>query len=357
MTIGSRPHRAASPAPAFAVAHRPASFLGPRARQGIGTAVLLGVLALVPVMTKDPFWLDVGIVGLIFAVAGGGWNILGGYTGQLSFGHALFFGAGAYTTAELVNHGWNVWWTILVGIAVGAALSVIVGFPVFRLRGHYFAIATLAIGVIADIVVTNNQSLGGDSGLQVELKSNGLANLQFAARDLTSYYYVMLGLFVAAGFVSWLALRGRLGAFMRAVRDDEHAAAALGISVRRVKLGAASLSGGITAAAGSFYVMYSLYTNPTQVLDLNVSVNIALVVFLGGMGTLLGPLVGGWLLIFLNDYTRDKFGGSGSGLEPVIFGVLIIIVVLFEPGGLVRLLPRLEGSVRRLGRRARRSLS
>lgn len=310
------------------------------------TAVILVVLIIYPHILTTVFWQNAGVLSLVFAMAAIGWNILGGYTGQISFGNAVFFGTGAYTTAVLVKSGWSPWATMVLGAAISASIGLLIGFPSFRLRSHYFAIATIAVGEIASIVVTANQSLGASSGIDITPRNNSLANLQFAPTDTAAYYYVALGLFVLVSVVLWLFIRGRAGVYAQAIRDDEAAAMAVGVPARRFKLLAISLSGGITAIAGSFYAMYVLFVDPSLVLDLSVSINIVLMVILGGVGTFWGPLAGAWLLTILQEYTRQQFGSSVSGLDLFIFGLLIVIVVIVEPGGLVVLGGRLRAASR-----------
>lgn len=314
-------------------------------------AVLVtALLAVYPLVLTTQFWRNTGILALVFAIAAMGWNILGGYTGQISFGNAVFFGVGAYATADLVKAGWSPWPTMLVGAAAAAVLGLAIGFPCFRLRSHYFAIATIAVGEIADTVVTANSSVGGSSGINIPVRPNSLANLQFPPTDTAAYYYVALGLAVLAGIAMWLFSRGRSGAYAQAIRDDEEAAQAVGIPARRYKLLAVAVSGAITAVAGSFYAMYVLFVDPSLVLDLSVSISIVLMVIFGGSGTFWGPLLGAWALTILQQFTLQQFGSSVSGLDLFIFGVLIVVVVIVEPGGLVALGRRAVGSARRLSR-------
>lgn len=322
-------------------AHRPVG----RAR--IGTVALAAVVAaalvIYPQVAATSFWQNTGILALLFATAAVGWNVLGGYTGQISFGNAVFFGAGAYTTALLVRAGWSPWPTFVVGALIAAAIGVLVGLPCFRLRSHYFAIATIAVGEIAYVVVNSTDSLGASSGLQLPLGNPGLRSLQFSVRNPTPYYYVALVLFGVATLVVWLLMRGRTGMYLRSVRDNEQAAAACGVPVWRCKLIAVAVSGALTAVPGGIYAMYVLFVDPSLVFDLSVSIDIVLITVLGGAGTLFGPLLGAWVLITLQEYTRQQLGGRNAGLDLLIFGALIILVVLIEPGGLVRLLARLRG--------------
>jgi len=315
-------------------------FSGSRWRAGAGLGLVLVVLLIFPHVLATPFWWNVGILAMIFATAGLAWNVLGGYAGQISFGNALFFGAGAYSTVVLVRAGWSPWLTFPVGAAIAAVLGVLIGIPCFRLRTHYFAIATIAVAEIADVVVNSNSSLGASSGLNIPIKPYGLATLQFSVLNPTPYYYAALILFGLAALWVWVLVRGRTGAYLRAVRDSEPAASASGVHAWRMKLLAVAVSAIITAVAGGLYAMYGLFVDPSLVLDLSVSIDIVLVAVLGGAATLFGPLIGGWLLIALQQYTRQEFSSSTSGLDLLIFGVLIVLIVLVEPGGLSVLLGR-----------------
>jgi len=305
----------------------------------IGVA-LTAVLIAYPHVATSSFWRNVGVLALLFGTASCAWNVLGGYTGQISFGNALFFGAGAYTTALLVRAGWSPWPTFAVGAGIAAVLGLLLGLPCFRLRSHYFAIATIAVGEIAFVIVNSTKALGASSGLQIPMKPEGLASLQFSVRDPTPYYYVALVLFSLATVVVWLLVRGKTGMYLRSIRDDEQAAAAVGVPVWRYKIVAVTVSAAITAVPGGVYAMYVLYVDPSLVFDLTVSIDIVLMTVLGGAGRLLGPLIGGWLLIILQEYTRQQFGGATAGLDLLIFGVLIVAVVVIEPGGVSELLTR-----------------
>lgn len=310
--------------------------------------LILLILVIYPLLFTSQFWGNVGILSLVFAMAAMGWNILGGYTGQISFGNAMFFGAGAYTTALLVKHGWSPWITMLIGAAIASAVGLVIGIPCFRLRSHYFAIATLAIGEIVDSLVNANSALGASSGVTIPTRANSLANLQFNLTDLSAYYYVALVLMFVVAFVAWLFAHGRVGLYARAIRDDEQAASAAGVPAWRYKLLAVAVAAAVTALAGSMYAMYGLFIDPLQVLDLSISVNIVLMVILGGSGTFFGPILGAWVLTILQQYTAVHFGSRISGLDLLIFGVLIVLIVLAEPGGLEALARRVFAAGLRL---------
>jgi branched-chain amino acid transport system permease protein len=315
------------------------------------TAVIFGLLLAFPFVVQDGAWHNLGILALVYAIAASGWNLLGGYTGQVSFGHALFFGAGAYTTAMLVAKvDWSPWLSIAVSLPVAAVLAVITGYPVFRLRSHYFSIATIAVAEIAFLLVTNSSFFHAANGIELPIEDYSLANLQFSLLDKRPYYFVALGFFAVAAGALWLFLRGRAGRYVRAIRDDQAAAAAVGIPVHRYKLAAAMLSGAVTAMAGGFYVMFLLFVDPSTGLGLDLSVAFALMAVLGGVGRFWGPLLGAWVLVIVQDITRREFSETGRSIDLLIYGALIVVIAVTEPGGLLALLERARRwASRRLG--------
>lgn len=313
--------------------------------------VAIGLLAF-PFLVSSPFWQNVGILALTFGIAAIGWNLIGGFTGQVSFGHAVFFAAGAYAVALLVRTGWSPWPAMAVGAVSAATISVLIGFPTFRLRGHYFAIATIAAAGVARAVVDNSEWLGAARGLTIPIAAeNGLWTLQFSIRDKTTYYLVALGLFAAASLVAWLLVRGKPGSYFQAVRDDQEAAAAAGIPVRRYKQYAFAASAALTSVAGGFYAMYVGFVDPPSTLSLSLSITVALIAVLGGAGALWGPLLGAWALTVLQELSRTELSGSGQAADLVLFGLAIVAVALFEPGGLVGLAARVRGAAARRFRR------
>ena len=301
----------------------------------------VGVLLLAyPWLFPSGFAQNVGVNALTFAVAATGWNLLGGFTGQVSFGHAVFFGAGMYTTALFVMNGMSPWLSMLPAAVIAAGFGLLIGLPCFRLRGHYFSIATIAVGEIALTVAIDRSWLGGSQGLSLPLLDESVWNLQFSLRDLTSYYYVILAIFAVVTLVSFLFVRGKAGRYVRAIRDDDRAAAAVGIPVRRYKLIAVALSGAITAWAGSFQVMHALFVDPPSALDLAISIQIALIAVFGGAGSLWGPLLGAWSIIFIQSYTSVHWADPGRPVDLLIYGALITVIAVVEPSGLVGLLRR-----------------
>jgi branched-chain amino acid transport system permease protein len=330
-----------------------------RPRRGVAlgpvAATTAGVLLLAyPFVFRSTGALNIGILALVYAIAASGWNVLGGYTGQVSFGHAMFFGCGGYTTALLVRAGAPPWPSIAVGAACAGALSVLVGLPAFRLRSHYYSIGTIAFAQIAEILVNQTHWLGRSEGLSIPLTHNSLWTLQFSLRNKTPYYLVALALFGICTLGVWLFLRGRAGVYVRCIRDDEIAASAIGIPVRRYKLLAAGVSGTITGVAGGYFAMYVLFVDPDSVLGLSISITIALTAVAGGAGRLAGPVVGAWVLTTIQQYSRIHFSGSGRSTDLLLYGALIIVIAVVEPGGITAAASRLarasfvHGAVRRL---------
>jgi branched-chain amino acid transport system permease protein len=274
------------------------------------------------------------------AVASTGWNILGGYAGQISFGHAVFFGTGMYGTTLLVTDGWSPWLTMVPIALLAALLGVFIGLPTFRLRGHYFSIATLAIGMMVMSILPNIKPLGATDGLSVPFLDEGFWNLTFSLRDKTEYYYTALGLFAVATVATWVFLRGKVGSYLKAIRDDEFAAAAIGVPVWRYKMYAVAMSAGLTSIAGSFHVMFVTFVDPASSTDLSLSTAIALMAVVGGAGSMWGPLLGAWLVIALQEYTRTYLSTTGRTLDLMMFGALIILVAVVDPRGMTHLLGR-----------------
>jgi len=328
-------------------ATRPASAAGAGARLGPGTvalAVLLLAALLFPWFFQLPYYRDLVIKIYLFAMLAQAWNILAGYCGQISLGHAVFFGAGAYTSTVLqLTLGVNPWLGLLAGMIVAIGLSLLIGYPCFRLRGHYFAIATIAVGEIVHTVAINWDFIGGARGLTLPFRKDSLLAFQFGTSKYP-YYYVILALLILCLAVSRWIERSRVGYYLRAIREDPAAAQSVGIDITRYKLIAMGISAAFVAAGGTFYAQYVLYIDPDSTLPLALSILVCLLAVVGGVGTLWGPLVGAALLIPLSEFTRIKFGGTGSAVDLLIYGALLTSVAVFQPSGLV-------GMVRRWGKR------
>jgi branched-chain amino acid transport system permease protein len=306
-------------------------------------AVLLVALAPLPLLVHSDFWLHFAIMTLYFALLGQAWNLLGGYGGQRSFGHAAFFGTGAYAAAVLqLDFAINPWACLVLAGVFGAAAGALVGALSFRygLRGSYFALVTLAFAEVFRIVADSVPFTGAGVGLQIPLRQ-GAANFQFPEK--AGFYEAILALTALATGLAWWFENSRFGAELVAIRENENAARALGIDIDRTKLRAIILSGGLSGLAGSFYVQYFLYLDPRIAYGVEISVAALLVPLIGGTGTVLGPLVGALALRTLNEISGGLTGGA-PGLNLVLYGALLIVILAFLPDGLVSLVARLRGA-------------
>jgi branched-chain amino acid transport system permease protein len=278
-------------------------------------------------------WLTFIMLALYGALLAQAWNILGGYGGQFSFGHALFFGVGAYAQViAQVTHGINAWAALALAIAAAALVGLAVGALTFRygLKGSYFALVTLAFAEVFRIGAVSVGFTGGGVGMMLPL-SESLANLQFGSRR--GYIVLMLGFVVAAALVTAWIRHSRFGAGLMAVRDNEDAASAVGVDPRRAKRGAITLSAAFMGAAGAFYVQVFQYIDPAIAFGPHVSVEALVAAIVGGMGTLWGPVLGAIALHTLADLTRNLFGQL-PGLNMVIYGSVLVLIVMFMPRGL-----------------------
>lgn len=308
-----------------------------RRNQIVALVVVTAVVAVIPLAVTDVYLQNVLILTLMYASLAQSWNILGGYCGQISLGHALYFGVGAYATSFLfASHGIVPWIGLFVGGALSALLALVLGYFCFRLKGHYFAIATFVIAEIGLLLVHNAEFLGGALGIQWPFGPDSWATMQFARTKLP-YIYLALGLFVITWLVCYAIEGSRWGFWWRAIKDNPEAAESLGVEVFRSKMAAAAVSAFFTAAAGAFYAAFVAYIDPESVMSFRFSLLFALPAVLGGIGTLWGPAVGALILIPITELSRSYLGGSGSGLDLIIYGGLIVFVALAKPEGVLSL--------------------
>jgi len=302
----------------------------------ISAVVWLALLAF-PLFVSSPFYFHLMILIFLYALLAGAWNILGGYTGQVSLGHAVFFGIGAYSsTLGLVNLGINPWLGMLAGGVIAVIISLIIGYPTFRLRGHYFVIATIALGEIVFVLFTNWEWAGGAVGKTLPFIEPGLKSFQFGPK--APYYYIALSLLTIQLAVTYWMQRSYLGYYFQAIREDQDAARSLGIDISHYKLVAMGFSAFFMAIGGSFYAQYVMYIDPESVLPMMLSIQVCLIAILGGVGTIAGPVIGAAIMIPLAEYSRALLGGSGSALDLVIYGLLIMIIAVAKPSGLMGLI-------------------
>ena len=294
------------------------------------------VIAAVPLFVTSGFALNIVIMTLYAALLGQAWNILAGFGGQFSFGHAVFFGTGAYAAAVLqVKFGWNAWAALPVAISLGAVVGAFIGALSFRygLRGSYFALVTLAFAEVFRILSNTFEFTGAGVGMMIPLAESA-ADFQFGSR--AGFLYVILIFTLVACFVTWWLKHSRYGAWLQAVRDNEESAAALGVNVFRVKLGAIMISGALMSAGGVFYTQYFHYIDPHIAYGPGVSVEALLGPIVGGMGTLFGPLLGAAALHLLGELTRNLMGDA-PGISLMTYGLVLVLMVTFLPRGIIGL--------------------
>lgn len=297
---------------------------------------IFAALALVPLVVTSDFWLNVVMLTLFSALLGQSWNILGGYAGQMSFGHALFFGVGAYAVAALQVHlGINPWIGMVAGGTLASLTAVAVGWLTFRygLKGSYFALVTLAFAEVFRILANSIWWTGAGEGILIPLNPHPSA-MQF--HQLSGYYWLLLAMNLACFLTVWYLDRSRLGARMLAVRDNEDAAAAIGVDAQTVKLQAMALSGLFAGLAGVFYAQRYLYLDPGIAFGPTESIESILVAIVGGVGTPYGPLVGAAALHILGEVAQEAFGDF-PGINMVIYGTVLMFMVVFLPRGLTGL--------------------
>lgn len=321
---------------------------------------VLAALFLFPRVVDSPYALHIMILLFLSTIMGESWNILGGYTGQYSVGHAAYFGTGAYTTMVLMQYRQiPPWYGVWVGIAIVVVVALIIGSICFRLRGPYFVLASIAVAEIMRLSAMNLKDLtnGAEGILATEIppfKIGATMVTDFLTK--VPFYYIGLVFAVITIVVTYLVQHSKLGYYFQAIREDQDAAHSLGISLTLYKNIALIISAILTSLAGSFYAVYIGFIDPTTVLALDISVQIVLICIIGGIGTIYGPVVGSLVLVPLSEALRSnviaeaifKTGmvteASGLGIflkenlahaHALIYGILVVIVILFMPEGVM----------------------
>lgn len=302
-------------------------------RQAIGFFAVLAVTAALAPMLPI-YGQHILILVALYGAIALAWNLLGGMAGQMSLGHALFVGAGAYvSTALYLLLDVNPWIGLLCAVATGGALAAGLGYVVFRRRlsGVYFALVTLAVAEMALHVVSNIPALGGANGFSIPARP-GLAYLQFSSK--LGFCYAALSVLAVVGAVILAVHRSRLGYVFLSIRENERAAAALGIDVVQGKVAAAAISGALAALVGPIYANYVLFIDPESVLGVPVSIDALVFAFVGGLGTLFGPLLGAAVLVPATEVLRGMLGGRLVGVHLIAYGAILILVMRLAPQGL-----------------------
>jgi len=310
-------------------------------RKAIFAAAGLALLAVFPLAVQNPYVLHLLIMTLLWVLLGQAWNLLGGFTGQISYGHAAFFGVGAYTTGILVKSGLSpaaAWSGLLLGGLMAALIASVIGWICFRLRGPYFSLSVLALAEVLRLVAVNWKQL-----------TNGAEGILYipAFRSKAHYYWIILAIAALAFVVIRAVMRSKLGFYFLSIREDQDAAESLGIDTTKYKLYSLLISAFFTGAAGSFYMNYLGFIDPGIVFSIaDISIMMILVTILGGAATLAGPIVGAVIYILVSEFFRVWFKSG----HLIFFGILIIVIIIFFPSGIVGTIKE-----RRAGRKLRRA--
>jgi branched-chain amino acid transport system permease protein len=308
------------------------------ARRGVvGLALFFIAMALAPLLLGD-YPLAILILVLFAAYLGQAWNIMMGFAGLLSLGHALYYGLGAYLSAALFAHyGVSPWLGMLAGIAVAAATGAGIGALSFRFRvgGVYFALLTIAFSEFTRILFDHLDWFGSSSGLFLPVANRAGADVVDLRGPTVMFYYLLLAATAAALLLSRVLLDRRIGYYWRAIREDEQAAQASGVNVFRYKLAAVALSAGLTAIAGVFHAFYYNNLYPETIFAMGRSIELMLPAIIGGLGTLFGPILGAFVLVGISEGLTILTAGLGiDGLKQLLYGLVLGLVVALRPGGL-----------------------
>ncbi|QPF89123.1 branched-chain amino acid ABC transporter permease [Bradyrhizobium commune] len=308
-------------------------------RRLVWLSVVAAVAIAYPLLLSSPFQQRLGALVLLYAIAASAWNIVGGYAGQVSVGHVVFFGCGAYAAmGAYAKFGLSPLFGIPGGIALAVGLAAIIGVPTLRLSGHYFSMATIAVAETMRLIVTNTEWLGAAVGLSGPTVPRNIFDLSFLSS--LPYYYLFLSVLAITLLITWWMTNSRMGFYLRAIKDSERAARSLGAPASRTKLYAYMLSAALTAVAGALYAMMFGFVDPESGFGILISVKILIMAALGGAGLLFGPLVGAAILVPLEEISNSWLGGKGAGLTFVAYGAIIVLIARFQPGGLLSLVMR-----------------
>jgi len=316
-------------------------------RIDLAVAGLLAALFLIfPLLPHSSFAMVTMIQFLMFSVYGMGWNTIGGYGGQVDLGKAQYVGIGAYTTAVMLIR-WDIpfWLSMPVGVAFAVGWSFVIGYPLFRLRGHYFAIATIATSLVLKDLFEVWDFVGAAWGLGISpIKYHPPDFLRLIFKEDVYYYYVILGFFFAAIlYMNWFR-KSRLGFQLRSIKDNEDVARSLGINVHWAKIKTYAIATAFVSVVGSFHACYIKNIEPEDTMSLDISILIALMAMLGGAGSLWGPIIGAGILIPLKSYLKEWLGGKAGlvGIDLVLYGMIIMAISAFEPKGIWGIIQRVR---------------
>ena len=318
--------------------------------KGRSAPCLFIVAAVLVPLLLDPrgYWIRVLTITLLFAAMAQAWNIVGGLANQISLGHAAFFGIGAYTsTVLLLKFGISPWLGMFAGGALGAMAAFVIAIPTMRLQGHYFALATLAFGEVMRVIANVWTSLtGGPGGLSVPFVPPSF--LAYSFKLLRPHAYIALAALIVVTVIFQAIRRGAMGYRLRAIRQNADAAEVIGIDTTRVKLFAAVISGALMAMLGTLYAQVAVFFDPDTVFGIaSISIRVALIAIIGGVGTAAGPILGAFFIIPLEEIMNGLLSSRAAGLSQLVFGVILIAVILWQPRGFITALNSLRARLSR----------
>lgn len=316
----------------------------------ISGIVLFAIIIAIPLITSSNYILHVCVQIFFFAYLGQSWNIMSGYTGQLSFGHAAFFGLGTYTsTLLLLRLGLTPWLGIFAGAFLAALLGVGIGAISFKFgaKGVFFAFITLATAEIMRLVTLLWVSLtNGAEGLLIPFKQQNLLMYSIGMENRYIFYYIMLGMLIVCTYIAYRIKQTRIGYYLAALRQSENAAEMLGLNVYKYKLIAIAISAFLTAFAGTFYAQYYQHFEPEDIFGSAVSFNIIYPVIIGGGDYLFGPILGSAVLTFFEEVSRAIVPELMHGFHRILYGIAIVLVIIYLKGGLMTIFPHLKDKLR-----------
>ena len=305
-------------------------FRSPKAYVSI---ILLAIMFIVPVVMGTAFWTNLFVLLFVFAALATAWNIVGGYAGQLSLGHAVFYGIGGYTATLLTaNFGITPWIGMIAGALISGVVAVVISYPTLRLKGPFFALSTIAILEVVRLLVIHEESwTGGSSGISLPLNI-GWTWIVF--RDKINYVIIAFVIFLLVLWASWFIRKSRTGHYLIAIREREDAARAVGVHTVNMKILAAVVSAMLTSVIGTFHITYLTFVDPGSAFSLELSIQIAMFALIGGLGTVAGPIAGTFLVLPIAELARGWLSALGNGMHGVVYGVILVAVVLTIPRGL-----------------------
>ncbi len=308
----------------------------PRTDKVVAWAVAVFLLTF-PLLPASNFAMATMIQFLMFSLYGMGWNTIGGYGGQVDLGKAQYLGIGAYTTAVFLIY-WDIpfWISMPIGACFSIMWSFIIGYPLFRLKGHYFAIATIAMSLVMKDIFEAWGFVGAARGLDISpIKYQPPDFLRLIFKEDVYYYYVILGFFFIGLFYINAFRKSRLGYQLRSIKDNETVAQSLGINVHWAKIKTYAIATTFVSVVGSFHACYIKNIEPEDTMSLDISILIALMAMLGGAGSLWGPIIGAAVLVPLKSYLKAWLGGSGLiGIDLVVYALIIMVISAAEPRGI-----------------------